>query len=199
MQEDEALQLARDMVAQGASSLQILGLCREAMGEVGRRFESGKYFLPELMLAGELLREISGIVKSSVGDAKPAETLGDVVLGTVQGDIHDIGKDIVGFMLEVNGFRVHDLGVDVPPARFVEALQQTGASVLALSGLLTLAFDAMRDTVSAVEAAGLRNRVKVMIGGGAMDQQVADFAHADAFGVDAMAAVALARLWIIGE
>lgn len=198
MREEEAIQRTRDLVAEGAASARILGYCREAMEEVGRRFEAGQYFLPELMMAGEMLREIAEIVKASVSDMRDAAFRGDVVLGTVQGDIHDIGKDIVGFMLEVNGFRVHDLGVDVPPQQFVEKLRETGAKIVGMSGFLTLVFDAMKETVAAIQAAGLRDGVKIMIGGGQMSEDVAEYAGADAYGTDAMAAVSLARKWTEG-
>jgi 5-methyltetrahydrofolate--homocysteine methyltransferase len=114
----------------------------------------------------------------------------------VEGDIHDIAKDIVEFMLEVNGFEVIDLGVDVPAAKFVEAVKQSGATVVGLSGFLTLAYDPMKNTVQALKDAGLRDKVKIMIGGGQMDDQVAAYAKADAYGKDAMAAVTLAKGWV---
>jgi methanogenic corrinoid protein MtbC1 len=122
---------------------------------------------------------------------------GKVVLGTVQGDIHNIAKDIVGFMLDVNGFEVSDLGVDVAPARFVEAVRQTGAKIVGLSGFLTLAFDPMKDTIKALKDAGMAD-VKVMIGGGQIDEQVKEFTGADAWGKDAMTAVTLAKEWTGG-
>jgi methanogenic corrinoid protein MtbC1 len=120
--------------------------------------------------------------------------LGKIVLGTVQGDIHDIAKDIVGFMLDINGFEVTDLGVDVPPAKFVEAVKQSGAKIVGLSGFLTLAFDPMKYTVQALKEAGLTD-VKVMIGGGQVDEQIRQYTGADAYGKDAMAAVAIAQSW----
>ena len=122
-----------------------------------------------------------------------------MIIGTVAGDIHDIGKDIVVFMLDVNGFEVLDLGVDVPAQRFVDTIQESGSSVVGLSGFLTLAFQSMKDTVEAIEGAGLRDRVKIMIGGGPIDEQVRGFTGADAFGTDAMAAVELAKGWLAAE
>jgi 5-methyltetrahydrofolate--homocysteine methyltransferase len=119
-----------------------------------------------------------------------------VIIGTVAGDIHDIGKDIVVFMLDVNGFEVLDLGVDVPVQRFVDTIQESGSSVVGLSGFLTLAFQSMKDTIEAIDSAGLRDRVKIMIGGGPIDEQVRSFTGADAYGKDAMAAVELAKSWI---
>ena len=113
----------------------------------------------------------------------------------MKGDIHDIGKDIVGFMLDVNGFDVHDLGVDVPEAKFVEAVKADKPQVVALSGFLTLAYDAMKSTVEALDKAGLRKNVKIMIGGGQITEMVKDYVKADAFGMDAVAAVKLAKQW----
>jgi len=114
----------------------------------------------------------------------------------VAGDIHDIGLNIVEFMLDVNGFDVTNLGVDVPVEKFVKAMKDTQAPVLGLSGFLTPAFDAMKETVEAMEKEGLRDKVKIMIGGGQMDDEVRKYAKADAYGKDAMAAVALAQQWI---
>jgi 5-methyltetrahydrofolate--homocysteine methyltransferase len=115
-------------------------------------------------------------------------------MGTVQGDIHDIAKDIVVFMLDLNGFEVTDLGVDVPPAKFVETVQETGAKIVGLSGFLTLAYDPMKETVAALKEAGFED-VKVMIGGGQVDENIRQYTGADAYGKDAMAAVALAKDW----
>jgi methanogenic corrinoid protein MtbC1 len=188
---------ARAALDDGTPPLEILEDCRQAMTQVGRQFEAGEYFVPELILAGEMLREISALVKphlagSADGDSAKA---GKIVMGTVQGDIHDIGKDIVYFMLDVNGFAVTDLGVDVPIGTFVEKVREIRPDVLALSGFLTLSYDAMKDTIRALEEAGLRDKVKVMVGGGAVDDRIRVFAGADAFGADAMAAVALAKQW----
>jgi methanogenic corrinoid protein MtbC1 len=196
MRDDEALPLAERLLETGTPPVDILGACREAMAEVGRRFEEGEYFVPELILAGEMLREISELVKPRLAASGAQAKHGRIVLGTVAGDIHDIGKDIVYFMLDVNGFEVHDLGVDVPVATFVEKVRELQPQVLALSGFLTLSYDAMKETVRALADAGIRDGVKIMIGGGTVDEQVREYAGADAFGSDAMAAVTLARQWI---
>jgi 5-methyltetrahydrofolate--homocysteine methyltransferase len=116
----------------------------------------------------------------------------------VAGDIHDIGKDLVVFMLDVSGFEVTDLGIDVPVKKFVDAVKETGSTVVGLSGFLTLAFDSMKETVDALAKAGLRDKVKIMIGGGQIDDQVKKYTGADAYGRDAMAAVKLAKGWIGG-
>jgi 5-methyltetrahydrofolate--homocysteine methyltransferase len=124
------------------------------------------------------------------------ERHGKVLIGTVAGDIHDIGKNIVTFMLDVNGFDVLDLGVDVSPQKFVEAIQDFEPQVIGLSGFLTLAFDAMKETVEAIKAAGLRDGVKIMIGGGQVNEKIQEYTSADAYGKDAMAGVSLAKKWI---
>jgi len=194
MREDDALKIANQMLDSGASPLEVLDACRNAMEIIGKRFETGDCFIPELMLAGEILSQISAIVKPRMSQSAESKKLGKVIVGTVQGDIHDIAKDIVVFMLDINGFEVTDLGVDVPPAKFVEAVKQAGAKIVGLSGFLTLAFDPMKDTVAALKAAGL-NDVKVMIGGGQIDEQIRQYTGADAYGKDAMAAVAIAKSW----
>jgi trimethylamine corrinoid protein len=195
MEDEQAVSLATSMIDSGTSPLEILEDCKAGMAIVGDRFERGEYFVPELILAGEVLKQISEIVKPHLSAESDAPKLGKVLLGTVQGDIHDIGKDIVHFMLEVNGFEVHDLGVDVPIDAFVEAVKADQPDVVALSGFLTLSYDAMRDTVAAFEAAGVRDSVKIMIGGGTVDDQVRVFAGADAFGLNAMDAVNMAKTW----
>ena len=194
MREDDALKIASQMLDSGASPLEVLDACRNAMEIIGKRFETGDCFIPELMLAGEILSQISAIVKPRMSQLAESKKLGKVIVGTVQGDIHDIAKDIVVFMLDINGFEVTDLGVDVPPAKFVEAVKQAGAKIVGLSGFLTLAFDPMKDTVAALKAAGL-NDVKVMIGGGQIDENIRQYTGADAYGKDAMAAVAIAKSW----
>lgn len=195
MDEKEAVKLARDLLAKNTPPLSILDACREAMEIIGNRFEKGEAFIPELIMAGEMLRQVTEVVKPALKESSgEVPKIGKVVIGTVQGDIHDIGKNIVVFMLDINGFEVIDLGVDVPPAKFVEAVKASGAPVVGLSGFLTLAYDPMKETVKALRDAGLN--VKVMIGGGAIDEHVRVYTGADAFGNNAMDAVELAKQWI---
>ncbi len=198
MREEEALKLVREMVESGSKPMVILDAVREAMDLVGQRYEEGTYFLPELVLAGEMMNQITDMVKSELAKSPPAKRLGKVLIGTVEGDIHDIGKDIVSFMLDVNGFEVLDLGVDVPAQKFTEAVRDFQPQVVGLSGFLTLAFDVMKETVEAIKKAGFRDKVKIMIGGGQIDEQVRAHTGADAYGKDAMAAVKLAKNWIGG-
>jgi len=194
MREDDALKITNELLDGGSEPVEVLDACRQAMDVIGKRFETGESFIPELILAGEMMTAITEMLKPRMAQQENGKKLGKFVLGTVQGDIHDIAKDIVGFMLELNGFEVIDLGVDVPPAKFVEAVKESGATIVGLSGFLTLAFDPMKDTVEALKAAGL-NDVKVMIGGGQIDEQIREYTGADAYGRDAMAAVALAKDW----
>ncbi|MEI7848330.1 MAG: cobalamin-dependent protein [Chloroflexota bacterium] len=194
MREEDAVAITNQLLDSGTSPADVLEACREAMGIIGVRFETGESFIPELILAGEILGQISAILKPRMNQAGESKKLGTIILGTVQGDIHDIAKDIVGFMLDINGFEVRDLGVDVQPAKFVEAVKETGAKIVGLSGFLTLAFDPMKYTVQALKDAGLTD-VKVMIGGGQIDEQIRQYTGADAYGKDAMAAVAIAKSW----
>ncbi len=196
MEEKEALALATQLLAEKADPMVILDDCRSAMEIVGQRYESGTYFLPELLLAGEMLTEISEIVKPEMSKTQEMQRHGKVLIGTVKGDIHDIGKNIVTFMLDASGFEVRDLGVDVPAEKFVEAIREFQPQVVGLSGFLTLAFDAMKETVGAIQAAGLRKDVKIMIGGGPVSEEVRNYTGADAYGKDAMAGVSLAKQWV---
>jgi methanogenic corrinoid protein MtbC1 len=198
MKEEEALSITNELVEGGEDPMKILDLCREAVGEVGKRFEAGTYFLPELIMAGEMMTKISGIVKPLIQETTESKKGGKVLIGTVEGDIHDIGKDIVTFMLDVNGYNVLDLGIDIPPAKFVEAIKDFQPQVVGLSGFLTLAFDSMAATVKAIKEAGLRDKVKIMIGGGQIDEVIKEYTGADAYGLDAVAAVNLTKGWIGG-
>lgn len=195
MREEDALKLTIELLDSGTPPLDILDVCKQAMDVIGKNFENGVCFIPELMLAGEMMTAISDIIKPRMTEEDSGEKLGKIVLGTVEGDIHDIAKDIVAFMLDLNGFEVTDLGVDVSAAEFVEAVKETSAKIVGLSGFLTLAFDPMKETVAALKAAGL-NDVKIMIGGGQIDEQIREYTDADAYGRDAMVAVTLAKQWI---
>jgi len=196
LKENEALKIVKDRLGAGEEPLKILDDARRAMEVVGKRFADSQYFIPDLVYSGEILKAITELVKPKMAKAAETKKLGKVVFGTVAGDIHDIGKDIVVFMLDVNGFEVYDLGVDVPAQKFVDKIKESGAPVVGLSGFLTLAFDSMKQTVDAMKAAGLRDKVKVMIGGGQITEEVRKYTGADAFGKDAMAGVTLAKKWI---
>ena len=199
MKEQEAISIAKELIDKGEDPHKIFASCRAAMEIVGSRFEKGEYFLPELMMSGEILRQISELLKPLMKEgAKTGGDAGKVIIATVQGDIHDIGKDIVVLMLDVNGFDVLDLGIDVPPAKIIEAIKDFKPQVVGLSGFLTVAFDSMKETVEQIKAAGLRDDIKIMIGGGQIDDEIKKYAGADAYGSDAMAAVKLSKEWIGG-
>lgn len=198
MREADVLQIVTELVDAGTDPLAILDACRQALDLIGQRFEAGQAFVPELVMSGEIMNQVTALVKPRLEQQAPREPLGKVLIGTVEGDIHDIGKDVVVFMLEANGFEVIDLGVDVPPAAFVAKIRETKPDVVGLSGLLTLAFQSMKETVDTIREAGLRNNVKIMIGGAPVDDHVREYAGADAWGKDAMEAVNLARQWIGG-
>lgn len=195
LEEDQVLDIVRKELAGGTEALNILQACQQGMAEVGDRFEKNEYFVSDLMMSGEIFKQVGELLESGLQSATRV-TAGAVVIGTVQGDIHDIGKDIVVNMLKSANLDVTDLGVDVPPAQFVDALKETNASILGLSGLLTLAFDSMKETVSLIEEAGLRDKVRIMIGGGPVDGGVCKVVGADNWGADAQAAVRLAKTWL---
>jgi 5-methyltetrahydrofolate--homocysteine methyltransferase len=196
MKEAEALQRAKQLVDEGASPMEILESCSKAMEVVGQRFEKGVYFLPHLMMAGEMLKQISSLIKPLIQEQKTGDQGGKVLIGTVEGDIHDIGKNIVVFLLEANGFQVRDIGINQKPAKFVEAINEFQPKVVGMSGLLTLAFDSMKKTVQAIEAAGLRESVRIVIGGGVVTEKIKEYSGADAYAPDAMAGVRLCKQWI---
>ena len=196
LKEEEALKIVQERLDGGDDPLGIMNEARRGMVIVGERFATNEYFIPELIYSGEILKEITELVKPRLTEVANIKKLGKVIIGTVAGDIHDIGKDIVVFMLDVNGFDVYDLGVDVPPQHFADRIRETEAPVVGLSGFLTLAFNSMKETVDVIQAAGLRDKVKVMIGGGQINEEVRMHTGADAYGADAMAAVTLAKQWI---
>jgi len=195
LEEDQVLEIVRKELAGGTEALSILQACQQGMTEVGDRFEKSEYFVSDLMMSGEIFKQVGELLEPGLQSVSQVSA-GAVVIGTVQGDIHDIGKDIVVNMLKSANLDVTDLGVDVPPAQFVEALKETNGSVLAMSGLLTLAFDSMQETVSLIEKAGLRDKVRIMIGGGPVDSSVCRVVGADDWGADAQAAVRLAKTWL---
>jgi trimethylamine corrinoid protein len=196
LKEEEAIRIAEEQLNSGKDPFKILDDAQRALEIVGQRFASGTYFIPDLMYSGEILRIISDMVKPKIAQGTEVKRLGKVIIGTVAGDIHDIGKDIVVFMLDVSGFEVIDLGVDVPAQKFIDAIRQSGAPVVGLSGFLTLAYDAMKKTVEAIQTAGLRQKVKIMIGGGQITEEIRKYTGADAYGRDAIVAVNLTKEWL---
>jgi methanogenic corrinoid protein MtbC1 len=196
MREEEAMASVKELLDKREDPLKIMEQCKKAVEIVGARFEKGEYFLPELIMAGHMLTEISNRVKPVLSKGLEVKRIGKVVMGTVEGDVHDIGKNIVNFLLDANGFEVIDIGIDVPAEKFVQAIRDFSPQVVGLSGLLTLAYDSMKKTVQAIERAGLRNKVKIIIGGGQVNDTIKEYAGADAYGKDAMAGVLLVKQWM---
>jgi 5-methyltetrahydrofolate--homocysteine methyltransferase len=163
-----------------------------AMREVGRRFEEGEYYVPEMLISARAMQAGLTMLKPHLvkGDVKSA---GRVAIGTVKGDLHDIGKNLVALMLEGAGFEVKDLGVDVLPEKFVEAVSEGGVEIIALSALLTTTMPSMKTTIEAIQRAGLRDKVKIIIGGAPVNQEYANQIGADGFSADASRAVSLAQ------
>ena len=201
MKEEEAIKLADEMLDAGYDPVKLLDHCRAAMEIVGKRFESGEYFLPELMLAGEMLTQIGNKAKPLILETQDAagggKSRGTVIIATVHGDLHDIGKNIVTFMLDINGYNVVDLGIDVPVGTIIESIKSNKPKVVGLSGFLTLAFDSMKETIEAIVDEGLRDDLKIMIGGGQVDENIKDYTGADDFGMNAMDAVKLCDKWVV--
>ena len=198
LKQKQAIEMAERRLESGEDPLKILDDGKKAMQIVGQRFSEGIYFIPDLVYSGKILEKVAERVKPGLAQVSDDRKIGKIVLGTVAGDLHDIGKNLVTFMLDVNGYAVYDLGIDVKPQVFVDKIKEIQPRVVGMSGFLTSVYQAMKDTVDAITAAGLRNEVKIMIGGGVMDEEVRKFAGADAYGQDAMAAVNLAKDWIGG-
>jgi 5-methyltetrahydrofolate--homocysteine methyltransferase len=198
LMEKETIAMVKALVSEGHDPMEILDDTRLAMEVVGKRFQGGEYFIPDLIMAGEIMSGISDLVKPLFKKSDSSAKKGKILIGTVAGDIHDIGKNIVTFMLDVSGYDVLDIGIDVPVPMFVEKIKEFAPRVVGLSGFLTLAFDSMKKTVEALEQAGLRDGLKIMIGGGQMNNEVREYVHADAYGKDAIAAVNLCKEWIGG-
>ncbi|NIR13402.1 MAG: cobalamin-binding protein [Desulfobacterales bacterium] len=197
LEEGPFLKLVRQELDAGADPMTILEDCRAGMVLVGKRFEENTYFISDLMMAGELFKQATKMLEPKTplsGDA----SRGRVVVGTVKGDIHDIGKDLVVGMLKAANYDVYDLGVDVPPEKFIEVIKETAAPVVGLSALITTAFESMKDTVDAIKEAGIRTQVKIMIGGGPVNQEVVEYSGADDWGADAQEAVTLCNRFMEG-
>lgn len=196
LEEEKAIEIVKDRLDSGEDPLKIMDDIREAMSIVGDRFEEGQYFVPDLVFAGDILEDITEMVKEKMPADVEEERLGKVIIATVKDDIHDIGKNMVVFMLDVNGFEVHDMGVDVPPEEIVEKAEEVKPDIVGLSGFLTVAFDSMKETIEALEEEGLREDVKVMIGGGQVDEEVKEYVGADDYRSSAPAGVKLAKKWM---
>ena len=193
LKEDEVKKIVKNKIDSGVNPMTIVDECREGMQIVGERYKNKEYFLGELIMSGEIFKEAMAVVEPQLKAGQSDKPLAKMVLGTAKGDIHNIGKDIVAILLKAAGFEVYDMGIDVAPDVFVNKLKETGAPILGISGLLTPSFESMKLTVQAVEAAGLRNKVKIIIGGGIVTEVVRKYVGADAFTDDAPEGVELCK------
>jgi corrinoid protein of di/trimethylamine methyltransferase len=195
-----ALKLTQQGLSEGIAPLVLVneGLV-PGMDRAGEKFSQGEYFLPHLLVAAKAMQECMRLLKPELLAREEAlEQVGTVVIGTVEGDIHEIGKSLVGTMLTANGFQVHDLGVDVPIDRFVETVKETKAEILGLSALLTTTMVVQREVIEALQKAGLRDQVKVLVGGAPVSLDWAEEIEADGYAEDAIAAVRVAR-YVLGK
>ena len=195
LREEEALRATEEMLARGADPLHVIELSRLGMDEVGRRYERQEYYLSGLIMSGEIFHEIVALVEGSFGLQAVGAQDPTVIMGAPLGDVHDIGKNVVCTLLRCSGFNVVDLGVSVAPSRFAQAAAEHAAALVGLSALITPAYESMRETVLCCERAGLRDRVKIMIGGGAITARVCEYTGADAWGRDASDAVKFAKTY----
>ncbi|MEM2788452.1 MAG: corrinoid protein [Candidatus Bathyarchaeia archaeon] len=184
LDENRVLGIVEKLLREGTDPSEILEACRKATTIIGERFERGEYFLSELVFASEIFNSVMRVVLPEL--KRETKPLGTIVLGTVQGDIHDIGKNIFKAFAEAAGFKVIDLGVDVPPERFVDAVRTHNPDIVGMSGLLTISYESMKKTVNALKEAGLRDRVRVIVGGGRMDEHVKRYVGADEWADNAM-------------
>lgn len=198
LKEQDALRVVNERLEAGEDPIKILESAREGMTAVGDRFEKMEYFLSDLVMASEIFKRIMEIVRPKLKKVV-VKPLGKVVIGTVQGDIHNIGKNIVTGLLEAAGFEVHDLGVDTPPEKFIDAIKEVKPEIVGMSGLLTLAIESMRKTVEAISKAKLRERVKIIVGGSRMDEVACEYIASDAWTDSAVEGVEICKKWIGGE
>ena len=192
LEEDKAMGLVAEQRAAGEPALSIMDELQQGMGVVGERFESGEYYLSELICAAEVFKKVSAPLQGELQGAD-GEAIGTLVLGTVKGDIHEFGKDIAATVLSSNGIKVVDLGVDVEPQAWVDAIHESGATLVGMSCLLTTAFESMREAIATIEAANLRDKVSILIGGGPVNETAAEYVCADHYCETAQDGVSVAK------
>ena len=198
LDEDKVFEILNSFVATNPSEEEgkkAVEACQAGMAIVGDLFESGEYFVGDLIFAGELLTEGINILKPVIGSGACAKA-GKIVLGTVKGDLHDIGKNIFKSMSEAVGFEIYDLGIDQPASAFVEKIKELKPDIVGMSGVLTLAIESMKDTVDEIVEAGLRDNVKIIIGGNPVTEEVCEHVGADAFTTNAGEGVKMCQGWV---
>lgn len=195
LEEDAVLSLVRERIAAGDDPLQIIEDCNAGMREVGKKYETGEYFVSGLIMSGEIFREVVELVQPLLIKRASGQSSGLVLIGTVSGDIHDIGKNMLGMLLSCYGFTVIDMGVDVPPEKFAQKAIEITPDIVGLSGLITASFEKMKETVTTLreKATAVRVSFPVIIGGGMIDNQVCQYVGADYWEKDAMSGVRLCQ------
>lgn len=193
LDEKKVYALVDEKINQGVSALDIIEECNQGMIAVGELFSDNTYYLSQLIFSSEILKTVMSRLDPLLAGTPKKEAIGNVVIGTVKGDIHDIGKNIVVTLLRGTGFKVLDLGVSVPSEKFVEALKDSGARVLGMSALLSTAYPEMKNVVDTIHAAGLREQVKIIVGGAPVNEQVRQFTGADYYAEDAVAGINLCK------
>ena len=196
---EKVLNLVESRSKKGESPLQILEECRQGMTIVGERYQKGEFFLLELMLSGEIFKGVMAILEPQLAKERPPKPLGRIVLATLKGDIHNLGKDLFGSLVKIQGFEVYDLGVDVAPALVVDKVKEVKPDFVGFSALITSTFDSMKQASEMLEKAGLRKRFKLMVGGGITTPMVKDYIGADFQTRDAMEGVAYCMKSIGGK
>ncbi|MBF7097666.1 cobalamin B12-binding domain-containing protein [Alkalibacter mobilis] len=200
LEEEKVLKMLHDFIATNPSEEEahkVVAACQEGMAVVGDMFESGEYFVGDLIFAGELLTEAIDTLKPAIGSGASTKA-GTIVLGTVHGDLHDIGKNIFKSMSEAAGFEIVDLGIDVPVQAFIDKIKEVNPDIVGMSGVLTLALESMKDTVDSLKEAGVRDSVKIIIGGNPVTKEACDHIGADAFTTNAAEGVKMVQAWVKG-
>jgi len=197
LREKETLKIVKDMLYSGEDPNNIAETCKKALIKIGDLFAKKEYFLSELVMSGELFREVMEILEPKMQfSGKSEKKLGKILIGTIKGDIHDLGKNIVKTTLKGNGFEVYDIGVDISPELFVEKVKEFEPDILGMSCLISIGWEALKDTVDALKEAGLRDKVKIILGGGGVDDEVANYTGADAAVTDAIKGVEQCKRWV---
>jgi methanogenic corrinoid protein MtbC1 len=198
LDEQQVLELVRQCIARNEDPLTIVEDCQEGLREVGERYERREYYLSGLIMAGEIFREVMEILTPFIEALFVGQESGSILLGTVQGDIHDIGKNDLSLLLTGYGFTIHDLGVDVSPQEFLDKALEIRPHIIGLSGLLTSSFDSMRETITLIRASNDTQiaSTPIIIGGNQIDEQVCQYVGGDAWVTDAMSGVRLCQQWL---
>ncbi|KXB04090.1 hypothetical protein AKJ49_02355 [candidate division MSBL1 archaeon SCGC-AAA382A03] len=199
LEEEKTLNIVKERIDVGEEPIEILEDCRDSMETIGDKFESGEFFLAELVMAAEIFQEAMDIVIPELKETGEEVTSGKIVIGTVEGDIHDIGKNIAIALLKAQGFEVEDLGVDISPQEFVDAVKESDPPILGMSSLLTMAIEPMKDTIEAIEDSDLREGLRIIVGGSRMDEETCEYVGADAWVDNANKGVKICKEWVEDE